>query len=121
MIQLCITLISSKMKRFFTFIIAAICGISAFAYDFSAVSNSGHTLYYNITSNTAPYTVEVTYPSYDNSTNYYQGYSKPSGNLVIPETVANNAITYSVTSISDNAFTPILLQALEKRHLYRVD
>ena len=32
----------------------------AFAYDFSAVCESGHTLFYNIISYTEPYTVEIT-------------------------------------------------------------
>jgi len=72
----------------------------AFAYDFSAVCSSGQTLYYNITSSTEPYTVEIT-------SELYGGYSTgtaPSGNLVMPSSVTYNGITYSVTSIASNAF-----------------
>ena len=53
-------------------------------------------LYYNITSSSVPYTVEVTYED-------------PLGNyrintIKIPETVTYNDTTYSVTSIGDHAF-----------------
>ncbi len=59
------------------------------AYDFSAVCESGQTLYYDITSNTEPYTVEVV-----RNGNVHQ-----SGDLIIPETVVYNNITYYVTRI----------------------
>ncbi|MFA7401457.1 MAG: hypothetical protein WCZ21_02875, partial [Bacteroidales bacterium] len=39
------------------------------AYDFYAV-NDGDTIYYNITSDTLPYTVEVTYKALYDSTSY---------------------------------------------------
>ncbi len=61
-------------------------------YDFSAKCKSGQTLFYNITSNAEPYTVEVT------------SGKAPKGNLVIPSTVSNNGKNYSVTSIGMNAF-----------------
>ena len=44
------------MKKIFTFILAFVATTCLWAYDFK----SGD-LYYNITSSTAPYTVEVTY------------------------------------------------------------
>ena len=47
-------------------------------------------IYYNITSNTAPYTVEVS--------------SGPSGAVVIPSSVTYNGRTYSVTSIGSGAY-----------------
>ncbi|MBP1629307.1 MAG: flavobacterium repeat protein [Bacteroidetes bacterium] len=70
------------------------------AYSFSAVAPSGQTLYYNITSSTAPYKVEITrellsYPYYS---------TKPTGALVIPDSVSYNGITYSVTSLGDFIF-----------------
>ena len=74
--------------------------ISAFAYNFSAVCSTGQTLYYNITSSTSPYTVEVTY---QNSTSpFYSPY--PTGNIVIPSSVTYSGRTYSVTSIGDYTF-----------------
>ena len=58
------------------------------AYDFQ----SGD-LYYTITSNVAPYTVEVT-----------SGNTKYSGDITIPSSVTYNGITYAVTSIRSEAF-----------------
>lgn len=81
---------------------------SAFAYDFSAVCESGQTLYYNITSNVEPYMVEVTYqtePEYNFDTQEYSSsYSSLSGSLVIPSSVTYNDRTYSVTCIGNSAF-----------------
>jgi len=56
-------------------------------------------LYYNITSSSAPYTVEVTYQDGWLSNNYL-GLTT----VTIPETVTYNGTTYSVTSIGDWAF-----------------
>ena len=61
------------------------------AYDFQHGD-----LYYNITSSSSPYTVEVTgvnQPSYENLIT-----------VVIPETVTYNDIIYTVTSIERNSF-----------------
>ena len=96
------------MKRLIlSFILATICGISVFAidFDFSAVCSSGQTLYYKITSSTEPYTVQVTYPNYrEGYSSYYYHYTPPTGNLVIPTSVTNSGITYSVTGIREHAF-----------------
>ena len=70
------------------------------AYKFSAVCSSGHTLYYNVTSFNEPYTVEVTGQM---PVGYEYAY-RPTGDLVIPETVTYNGVTYSVTKIGDYAF-----------------
>ena len=77
--------------------VAVICN-NAFAYDFSAVCESGQTLYYNITSSTE---VEVTNEN-NGSYNSYNTY--PTGDLIIPSSVAYNGGTYSVTSIGNKAF-----------------
>lgn len=78
-------------------------------FDFSATCGSGQTLYYTITSDS---TVMLTNPN-DNRlsyyygpdlSDYYDGFSKPTGDLIIPETIINDGITYSVTSISNYAF-----------------
>jgi len=67
---------------------------SLFAYDFSSVNSNGDTIYYNITSAVSPFTVSVTNKVY----NTY------SGNIIIPSTVINNSITYSVNAIENYAF-----------------
>ena len=75
-------------------------GQNAFAiYDFSATAPSGQTLYYRISGGNAI----VTYPGYNSDYAYYN-YGKPTGNLVIPDSVTNGGITYAVTSIDDYAF-----------------
>ena len=91
------------MKRLFLFLIfAVLCGGYAMAYDFSAVCESGHPLYYNITSSSSPYQVEVTYRTYPQGSS--SSYSYLSGSLTIPSTVTYNGSTYSVTSIGSQAF-----------------
>lgn len=75
-------------------------GQNAFAiYDFSATAPSGQTLYYRISGGNAI----VTYPGYNSDYAYYN-YGKPTGNLIIPDSVTNGGITYAVTSIDDYAF-----------------
>ena len=81
-------------------LIVILLGNNVFAYDFSAVCSTGQTLYYTITSDTEPYTVEVV--SEIESSPYYN--TSPTGDLEIPETVEYNSITYSVTRIGDHAF-----------------
>ncbi len=64
-----------KMKHFFAIILLSLLvGKVTLAYDFSAVCESGQTLYYNITSNTEPYTVEVV----------RDGNNQQTGDLIIP-------------------------------------
>ena len=84
-----------------TILVVIFTGCKSKSYDFSAVCESGQTLYYKITSNEEPYTVDIVRqninePYYDNN---------PIGNLVIPETVLYNGITYSVRAIGNNAFS----------------
>ena len=64
---------------------------SLLAYDFESGG-----IYYNVTSYTSPYTVAVTYA-------YSNGYSY-SGNIIIPSSLTYNGITFSVTSIGNDAF-----------------
>ena len=74
------------------------------AYDFSAncASGMGKTLYYSITDATNHY-VSVVYPGISSS-NPWDGYQKPLGNIVIPNTVENGGIEYLVTGIGGSAF-----------------
>ena len=73
---------------------------SVHAYDFSAVTSSGHTLYYNI----VPGGVEVTHPNNNSYAYPWDNYTKPTGALVIDSTVNHGGTTYSVTSIGSSAF-----------------
>ena len=100
------------MKRLIlTFSILALAATRLLAFDFSAQCSSGQTLYYTITSNTTPYTVEVTYASYNSynsrygtTITYYYNYTAPSGDLKIPASVTYNGNDYAVTGIGDAAF-----------------
>lgn len=77
------------------FTLATIClALPCQAYDFSDVSPSGHTLYYNIVNGEA----QVTRPS----TTGYGG--SIAGHLIIPDSVSYLMHTYAVTSIDERAF-----------------
>ena len=76
-----------KCSLFFLAVMAA--GQTASAYDFSAVAQSGQTLYYNIVDGG----VEVT-----------GGERKPSGSLTIPSSVSYEGQVYFVISIGYSAF-----------------
>ena len=80
------------MRKLFSIIMALLATSALWAYDFQ----SGN-LYYNITSDT---TVEVTYQDLLSDSNYLDITS-----ITIPEFVEHGGITYSVTSISEYAFT----------------
>ena len=75
-------------------ILALLATTSLWAYDFQ----SGD-LYYNITSDTVPYTVEVTY-QYEGSNLNYSGLTT----VEFPASVIYDGITYDVTSIGEKAF-----------------
>ena len=67
--------------------------------DFSA-DNNGKTIYYDVTSDTSPRTVEVTY----RGTSYGEYSNEYTGNVVIPATVSYAGKNYNVTSIQEHAF-----------------
>ena len=71
------------------------------AYHFTAVCNTGQTLYYRITNSTNHY-VTLTCP---NEQRPWQDFERPTGVIQLPSTVINpnNNITYTVTAIDDNA------------------
>lgn len=83
------------MRKLFPLFLLLFANTILRAYDFR-----GGDLYYNITSQTAPYTVEVTYQEEYYSDDNYAGLTT----ATIPETVIYNDITYSVTSIGGDAF-----------------
>ena len=62
-------------------------------YDFSAVCSTGQTLYYRYIEATND--VQLVSPNYFPE-EIWDGYDKPTGDLLIPESVNYNGITYSV-------------------------
>lgn len=83
------------MRKLFPLFLLLFANTTLRAYDFR-----GGDLYYNITSQTAPYTVEVTYQEEYYLDDNYAGLTT----ATIPETAIYNDITYSVTSIGGDAF-----------------
>lgn len=93
------------MKKTLLFITAMIVAASVLANKFPAETPSGHTLYFEVVDYYNNY-VKVTFPGNNNS---WDGYTKPSGNIVIPAsiTVETNSglfLTYTVVGVGSNAF-----------------
>lgn len=90
-------------KVLFLFAMITMMG-SVKAYDFSAETLSGQTLYYEYWNDG----VRITYPRYYNGyydPTYYYGFAKPTGVIFIPETVmAPDGNEYNVVSINSCAF-----------------
>lgn len=74
---------------------------NVWAYDGSTVAPSGQTIYYNY--NSSSQTIEITYPNI-NESNPWVSFTKPTGVLVIPDSVTHNGIAYPVTAIGSSAF-----------------
>lgn len=92
-----------QLKRLAVLIFALFCCLqTALAYDFSAVSPSGHTLYYTVITGASGYRVYVAYPNTGEAP--WEGYEKPTGDLIVPYYVVNGIISYSVSHIISNAF-----------------
>ncbi len=99
-------------KVLFAFALLLGLSSSVWAYDFSAVAPSGQLLYYSFSVDGVLF---VNYPNddlngnVDNnaiiwSSNPWDGYTKPTGNLVIPDSVTYNGTVYVVRGINDWAF-----------------
>ncbi len=96
------------MKKLFLIIVLMAMVGSNFAqqnhYSFSEVVESGQTLYF-LKRSYSPQEVWVTYPCYSGSgDNFYYGYDKPTGDLVIPPTITHNDTVYSITRVDFSAF-----------------
>lgn len=81
-------------KLFFTLILLIGIAANGFAYDFSAVCESGQTLYYTILDN----------PLHRVIVDKGEMLSTISGDVVVPVTVEHNGITYTVYGIGEHAF-----------------
>lgn len=96
----------SMKRQILLIVVAILCGMvrtMASSYDFSAVCSTGQTLYYNII-DASNHEVELTYPG----NVYYEpwaGFTQPSGDLVLPESVTYGDETFLVSTIGDYAFS----------------
>lgn len=68
-------------------------------YDFTAKAPTGQTLYYVLLSNG----VGVTHPGWEEH-NPWQGFDKPEGELIIPDSVHYKGVTYPVVSLEPLCF-----------------
>lgn len=84
-----------KQKVFLCLVLLPLAFSQVFAQNISAVSPSGHLLYYTISGGNATVT-------FQNGTQ--PRYTDLSGDLMIPDTVEYNNARYAVTAIGDNAF-----------------
>ena len=92
-----------KQKRVLVLLLALLAGLgTAYAYDFSAICETGQTLYYNIIDADNHY-VALTCPGAFGS-NGWSGYTQPIGDIVLPTNVQYDGVTYIVTSIGYGAF-----------------
>lgn len=74
------------------------------AFHFSAAAPTGQTLYYKIIADST-LQVRLTYPQVsEDHENYYYGYPKPTGILVIPDSVEYEGSWYRVTQMSGQVF-----------------
>lgn len=71
-----------------------------YAYTFTSVAPSGQTLYYNLSGGTAIVTSSGTPGMYGS----WLDNTRPTGNLVIPDSVIYQGVSYPVVSIGDYAF-----------------
>ena len=82
------------MRKLFTLFVTLLATTCLWAQRFQVGD-----LYFNITSSSEPYTVEVTYQYFNSSSNYYKLTT-----VTIPETVTYGSTIHRVTSIGDHAF-----------------
>lgn len=79
------------MKKLFSIVVMMAVACCSYAEGFSAVSPSGHTLYYTIMSSGTVWVTD------------YEGY-RLEGDLIIPDSVSDGTTTYLVTGIGDYVF-----------------
>ncbi|MCQ2608678.1 MAG: leucine-rich repeat protein [Bacteroidales bacterium] len=87
------------MKRIYLLLVLSIISLQSLAYRFSAVRETGQTLYYDILYDG---TISVTC---ENANPWSGAYNKyPTGDLIIPEMVEYDGVKYMVTNIGVGAF-----------------
>ena len=94
-----------KKKNFLvliTLLLSMVGMTKVYAYDFTAVTTTGQTLYYSIISNNQHY-VKMVYPGNSNN-NPWGNIVKPSGKVLLPAMVDYNGITWYVRYIDNYAF-----------------
>ena len=95
------------MKKLFLIIALLTMVGSSFAqethFDFAVTNSSGYDIYYRILDSENAW-VEATYPC-QHDDNYWWGYDKPEGKLILAENVSHNGIDYTVVGVGAHAFS----------------
>jgi hypothetical protein len=95
-----------KVILFFTiFLLQSTQSSKLWAYSGTIVAPSGQTLYY-LFDNSSPYSSPIIIITCPNNTSnpWPSTYTKPSGALIIPDSITHNGYKYPVTDIGENAF-----------------
>ena len=71
-------------------------------FDFSVINSTGYEIFYRIV-DPVNHLVEATYPC-QNGDNYWWGYDKPEGKLILADSVTHEGTTYTLVAIGDHAF-----------------
>ena len=87
------------LSFFAVFMLLGVFAPKVWAYDFSATAPNGQTLYYSILTDGTGVGVVWPNSSATTASDTWYGFTKPTGNLVIPSTVTYNGITYTVKII----------------------
>lgn len=82
------------------FLLLGAFAMNAWTYDGSVVTPSEQTIYYNF--NSSSQTITITYPNTADAP--WLNYTKPTGDLVIPDSIEHNGVRYPVTAIGNRAF-----------------
>lgn len=98
------------MKRSILIFVVLMLAVTVKAQDFWTKCESGQTLYYKIIDKTNNY-VAIVYPGYDfyafpgyRPQYAWDGFTTPAGDVIIPQTIENKGITYTVVGIYRSAF-----------------
>ena len=96
----------NMMKKIFTIAVLMALSMSGFAqevhFDFSVTNSTGYAIYYRIIDQ-ANHWVEATYPC-QNGDNYWWGYDRPEGKLILADTIPYQGTNYILVAIGDHAF-----------------
>jgi len=94
------------MKKLSIITAFLLLSLSGFAqeihFDFSVINSTGYEIFYRII-DPENHRVEATYPC-QNGDNYWWGYDKPEGKLILAETVTYQGNDYTLVAIGDHAF-----------------
>ena len=71
-------------------------------FDFSIINSTGYDIYYRVVDEENHW-VETTYPC-QNGDNYWWGYDKPEGKLILSDTIHHEGTDYILVAIGDHAF-----------------